>query len=411
MATILFVVDGKLVLLQPTTTEGGELKYEMRIIAQNVETYALMRDHPAFALAMQDDSLPPSPSAGLAISGVHGHDLRDSLWFFDGHDVKVWIDIQDVLRTASMELGRELPAPVKVPVDFYPLASLINKAIVFGVESELVQRRDTSFAYFRFATRTHLFLPALLRHHLASYNHPAALHLSTHYQSLTYFPHALEILLHEVLDEEVDSQPSPEQALLPSVLSFLSSFAQYLDIVVQCTRKTELRCWRTLFSNLPPPEVLFEESLEKGSLKTAGGYLLVLHTFEELNSTGDQVVRLLQRAKEEQDWELCKELARFLMALDETGATLRKTLELVELKSPCAEVGTPTFTFDAMRLGVPRRGRRTNGTVGFGISMEDGSTESGGASAESSRSRSPTSAVSPGDSTGRGYFEAAPRCL
>jgi hypothetical protein len=52
VATILFLVDGKLVLLQPTTTEGGELKYEMRIIAQNVETYALMRDHPAFALDM-----------------------------------------------------------------------------------------------------------------------------------------------------------------------------------------------------------------------------------------------------------------------------------------------------------------------------------------------------------------------
>jgi len=153
VATILFLVDGKLVLLQPTTTEGGELKYEMRIIAQNVETYALMRDHPAFALEMQEDSLPPSPSVGLAINGVHGHDLRDSLWFFDGRDVRVWIEMQDVLSSASVELGRELPTPVKIPVDFYPLSTLINKGIVFGVESELVQRRDTSFAYVRFGTR------------------------------------------------------------------------------------------------------------------------------------------------------------------------------------------------------------------------------------------------------------------
>lgn len=107
---------------------------------------------------------------------------------------------------------------------------------------------------------------------------------------------------------------------------------------MQCTRKTEVRSWRTLFSNLPPPEELFEESLHKGNLKTAGGYLLVLHTFEELRPTGDQVVRLLQRAKDEQDWELCKELARFLMALDESGATLRSTLERVELKSPSAEL-------------------------------------------------------------------------
>jgi hypothetical protein len=193
---------------------------------------------------------------------------------------------------------------------------------------------------------------------LAQYNHPAALHLSHHYQQLQYFPHALEILLHEVLDEEVDTQPSPEQALLPSVLSFLSSFPQYLDIVVQCTRKTEVRSWRTLFSNLPPPEELFEESLQKGNLKTAGGYLLVLHTFEELRPTGDQVVRLLQRAKDEQNWELCKELARFLMALDESGATLRSTLELVELKSPSADPQEPShFTFDTTKLSIPVRGR------------------------------------------------------
>ncbi|KAF2120440.1 RIC1-domain-containing protein [Lophiotrema nucula] len=389
-ATILFLVDGKLVLLQPTTTEGGESKYDLRIIAQDVETYALMRDHPTFALGMQDDSLPPSPSIGLAISGVQGHDLHDSLWFFDGRDVRVWIDMQDVLASASTEVGRELPSPVKIPVDFYPLSALINKGIVFGVESELVQRRDTSFAYLRFGTRTHLFLPALLRHHLAQYNSPAALHLSHHYQHLQYLPHALEILLHEVLDEEVDTAPPPEQALLPSVLSFLSSFPQYLDIVVQCTRKTEVRSWRTLFSNLPPPQELFEESLQRGSLKTAGGYLLVLHNFEELSETGDQVVRLLQRAKEEQDWDLCKELARFLMAMDESGTTLRKTLELVQIKSPTA---TPTTTPHFSFLGVPSRRTRNNGNaVGMGIDFSAPGNRSGSRSPTSSAGgRSPTS--------------------
>ncbi|CAN9149251.1 unnamed protein product [Alternaria alternata] len=414
VATILFLVDGKLVLLQPTTTESGDLKYEMRIIAQNVETYALMRDHPAFALDRHADSLPASPSMELTMEGVHGHDLRDSLWFFDGHDMRVWIDMQDVLASASPEIGRELPTPVQIPVDFYPLSALINKAIIFGVESELIQRRDTNFAFLRFGTRTHLFLPALLRSHLAQFNHPAALHLSHHYQHLLYFPHALEILLHEVLDEEVDTQPPPEQALLSSVLSFLSSFPRYLDIVVQCTRKTEVRSWRTLFSNLPPPEELFEESLQKGNLKTAGGYLLVLHTFEELRPTGDQVVRLLQRAKDEQDWELCKELARFLMALDESGATLRSTLELVELKTPSAEpgLGQSHFTFDTARLNVPLRSRN-NGTrslggpgVDFGsdgagrTSRENGDISPGVSDVSASSDTSPSQV--PGDYFGLG---------
>ena len=153
--------------------------------------------------------------------------------------------------------------------------------------------------------------------------------MARHYHELEYFPHALEILLHHVLDDEVDTPPAPEDAILPRVLSLLSSFRNYLDIVVQCTRKTEVRSWRTLFAYLPPPQELFEESLLRGSLKTAGGYLLILHTFEELEAASEQSVRLLSRAMQEEDWVLCKELARFLVALDDTGETLRTAMELV----------------------------------------------------------------------------------
>lgn len=101
---------------------------------------------------------------------------------------------------------------------------------------------------------------------------------------------------------------------------------------MQCTRKTEVRSWRTLFAYLPPPQELFEESLQRGSLKTAGGYLLILHTFDELATASEQSVRLLSRAMREGDWELCKELARFLAALDETGDTLREAMELAKLR-------------------------------------------------------------------------------
>lgn len=198
-----------------------------------------------------------------------------------------------------------------------------------------------------------MFIPQVLRFHLARYDSPAALHLAHQYQNLEYFAHSLEILLHNVLDEEVDTAPPPETALLPGVLSFLSSFKQYLDIVVQCTRKTEVRSWRTLFTYLPAPQVLFEESLQRGSLKTAGGYLLVLHTFEELSSSSEQLVRLLARAKDEGDWELCKELARFLTALDESGATLVETLQLVNLRSQDDNPGNSSFMFEGSKLKVP----------------------------------------------------------
>lgn len=156
--------------------------------------------------------------------------------------------------------------------------------------------------------------------------------LCEQYQNLEYLSHGLEILLHRVLDEEADTCPKPEDAVLPRVLSLLSaSSKEYLDVVLQCTRKTEVRQWKTLFAYLPPAQELFEESLQRGSLKTAGGYLIVLHTLEEFQSLTDQSVRVLSRAIQEGDWELCKELARFLAAMDETGEVLKEVMEMVNM--------------------------------------------------------------------------------
>ncbi|KAL2199702.1 RIC1-domain-containing protein [Corynascus similis CBS 632.67] len=325
-ASVLFLVDGKLVLLRPSVSEGS-LKYDMRVIAHNVEYYLSMRDRP--------HTLGSAPERLVqAATDTSGRVLDDSLWLFDGNDLKAWTSMDPVMKAISGEFSRELPPLVSVPIDFYPLSVLLPKAIVLGVEPDLIQRRDISFSFFRFYIRTHLFFPDILRSYLTANKTTEALQLAQEYEHLEYFAHGLEILLHHVLDEEVDANPTPapEHAILPRVLSLLSSFKQYLDIVVQCTRKTEVRSWRTLFAYLPPPQELFEESLQRGSLKTAGGYLLILHTFDELATASEQSVRLLSRAMHEEDWDLCKELARFLAALDETGDTLREAMEMVKVR-------------------------------------------------------------------------------
>lgn len=234
--------------------------------------------------------------------------------------------------------------------------------------------------------QTHLLLPDILRFYLQHNRTEEASTLSEQYQGLEYFAHGLEMLLHQVLDEEVDTSPTPEEAVLPRVLSLLSSFKEYLDVVLQCTRKTEIRQWKTLFAYLPPAQELFEESLQRGSLKTAGGYLIVLHTLEELDAATEQPVRLLTRAMREGDWDLCKELARFLAALDDTGEVLQEVMKMVNM----AIKGQPEYDTSASRLAIP-----TSRFVNGGSRSTDGEEASGSDTASVGSTISPLDARSP----------------
>ncbi|KEF56034.1 uncharacterized protein A1O9_07615 [Exophiala aquamarina CBS 119918] len=320
-ASVLFLVDDKLVLLQSSRNEKDELKYDMRVIAQHVEYYILMRDQIYFNFTGPEESAPPTPSPGTSFTmrSQHQYSLRDSLWIFSGDDLRLWPDVRDLFQHAAD--GNLNSTPVLcMPVDFYPLSILLTKGIVLGIESELVQRRDVNYAQFRSGIRTQLFLPYVLRHQLCEADDTAAAFgLANQYNHLSYFPHALEILLHHVLDDEVDrlrdlkkkqkDKTKAEGGLggagateeqnptllssieltlnlgpLPAVLSFLQLVlppATYLSTIVQCIRKTELSSWRTLFAHLPPALTLFEEALALEDLKTASGYLIVLQGLEE----------------------------------------------------------------------------------------------------------------------------------
>jgi len=346
-ASVLFLVDDKLVLLQSSRNEEDELKYDMRVIAQHVEYYILMRDQMYFNFTGTDESGPPTPSPGSAFTtrSKHHYSLRDSLWIFSGEELRVWPDVRDLLHHAA-EGDLNTSALLSMSVDFYPLSILLTKGVVLGIESEILQRRDVNFAQFRSGIRTQLFLPYILRHQLCEeHDTAAAFGLANQYQHLSYFPHALEILLHHVLDDEVDRvrQANAEDETpgpLPAVLSFLQLVlppTTYLSTVVQCIRKTELSSWRTLFEHLPPPLALFEQALELEDLKTASGYLIVLQGLEEDDESDtydarkfeSYVIRLMKLARQKSDFELCSELARFMIGVDPRGDALRRVIAAV----------------------------------------------------------------------------------
>ena len=195
-----------------------------------------------------------------------------------------------------------------------------------------------------------------MRFHLAAGQVQEAVSFASHYQHLVFFAHALEILLHTVVESEAtgeDSTANMEESHLPSVIEFLDHFDVALDVVVGCARKTEMTHWRRLFDIVGDPKALFEACvftqccalrrialslyklnmlffsqtcLSSQRLRTAGSYLLVLHSLEQLETGHADAFRLLRGAVAAKDWQLCRELLRFLHSMDDSGAVLKEAL-------------------------------------------------------------------------------------
>lgn len=150
---MIFLVDAKLVLLQSSSDEDRGLRYNMRVIANNVEYFDLIRDQ-VHVLGIQDQSTPGTPLTGNINAELQNdRGLKDSLWFFDGANVQCWMDVENLLESAFTENDHELPQTVLISTDFYPSSIVLNKGIILGVEADLVQRRDINFAFFRLGIR------------------------------------------------------------------------------------------------------------------------------------------------------------------------------------------------------------------------------------------------------------------
>ncbi|KZV80378.1 RIC1-domain-containing protein [Exidia glandulosa HHB12029] len=314
VATILLLVGPKLVLLRPRKAGSEEVKYDMQILADRVEF------------------------CWIHLRGVGA--LENSLWGYDGRGIRVWLDaltIEAVAIDEKRDAYERVNESVNIPLDFYPLSVLMDKGIIIGVEHEVASRSSLPFVMFRIITSTHLFIHHILRFHLDHSQLREAVQFATHYQNLVFFAHALEILLYTVLESEPESEPEPvettpslsvstDKSLLASVVEFLDYFDDCLEVVVGCARKTEVTRWRRLFDIVGNPKTLFETCIRMDRLKTAGSYLLVLHNLEQLDETNDDAIRLLKKAKESRDWDLCRQLLRFLRSIDDSGSSLRSAL-------------------------------------------------------------------------------------
>lgn len=125
----------------------------MRVVANNIEYYMLARDTPISPRTSNEGSLAHRFTDDNVSEPAVDHGLQDSLWLFDGHDMRVWLDVHELLDASPAVYSTDPPVSISIPVDFYPLSPLLHKGILFGVEAELVQKRSANFASFRTIAR------------------------------------------------------------------------------------------------------------------------------------------------------------------------------------------------------------------------------------------------------------------
>ncbi|XP_034482673.1 guanine nucleotide exchange factor subunit Rich [Drosophila innubila] len=252
--------------------------------------------------------------------------MRDCLWLYSGaHGMRVWLPIlqQRAEQSGAQRLHSFMSKRIMLsfPLKLYPLVILFDNVIVLGVENESTLYTNESNSHFAlpFALmerKSQVYLHKVLRQLIKRNLGYSAWEIAQSCRSLPYFPHALELLLHEVLEEEASSkQPIPD-AQLPSILDFIREFPVYLQTIVQCARKTEIALWPYLFSMAGKPKELFQLCLQAEQLETAASYLIIIQNLEPSSVSKQHANMLLDIALNQRKWELAKDLIRFLKAID-----------------------------------------------------------------------------------------------
>ncbi|XP_006004695.1 guanine nucleotide exchange factor subunit RIC1 [Latimeria chalumnae] len=253
--------------------------------------------------------------------------LLEALWLSCGEaGMKVWLPLfpRDNRKPHSF-LSRRIMLPFHINI--YPLAVLFEDALVLGAVNETVlydclythnstnEPLEVTFPFSVVERTSQIYLHHILRQLLVRNLGEQALLLAQSCATLPYFPHVLELMLHEVLEEEATSREPIPDPLLPTVAKFITEFPLFLQTVVHCARKTEFALWNYLFAAVGNPKDLFEECLMARDLDTAASYLIILQNMEVPAVSKQHATLLFNTALEQGKWDLCRHMIRFLKAI------------------------------------------------------------------------------------------------
>jgi len=99
VATIIFLISGRLVLLRPRRAASQEVKYDLQLLSSSIEFFWTAH-----------------------LSGIGT--LENSLWGWDGKKVRVWLDaltIEKVRVDRKRDAYESVNESVGIDLDFYPL--------------------------------------------------------------------------------------------------------------------------------------------------------------------------------------------------------------------------------------------------------------------------------------------------
>ena len=171
---------------------------------------------------------------------------------------------------------KELPymspeGDIRIPAECCHLSILTERGIAFGLEQKASFSEALGATMFNVASKVchlHVFMPTCEQSQLYLFDMVAhllykspeiATSFSQLHQKHPYFGHAMEVLLHRVLEREWNKmEPFADEAMLPIVVKYLRSFPDFMEVVVRCTRKSEVQMWNHLFAVVGDPRELFE---------------------------------------------------------------------------------------------------------------------------------------------------------
>jgi RAB6A-GEF complex partner protein 1 len=135
VATIVFLLDAKLVLLSPVKRVDSplsDLKYDMKVLSDKVEWCMVLTnqaDQPALSI------------------------LNDSIWAWDGSHVSV--NLLSFHSSINFQIwlsaSRNGPSggPIKIGIDFYPLTILPEYGIITGLSSQIIANQSVELSMFK----------------------------------------------------------------------------------------------------------------------------------------------------------------------------------------------------------------------------------------------------------------------